>query len=915
MMKNLLMIMALLLAAVSGFAQAELTITAPTGASTTGLRAPNGTTAHTTMRGVIIVTAAELSAIPVGTPLTKLGFVLSAGATPGPAAGNIQFYLENTADVTNLKSTTWTTTISTMTSVYNGSYAIPAAAGNVDLTLTTPFVYTGGSLYVAYDYLGTSFTTTGAVYFANSVLAGGWKGQVSATTTPPATLSATSAFRPNFRFTFTNPFVNELNVTGIAGEKGIFNNTISQAQTVTSIISNTSQGDLSNVPVTLSVTGANPYTVTQTIPSITSGGTYTLLFNNVPTISLGAQTITVTIPADENNTNNSRTFTQQVQCDTIGYAQSPVASGGVGFNTGAGLIAVRHVIPTGIETYVRSVSNYFPTAANNAGNTLKGILMDGSGTIIDSTALITITAGMLGTKQNFDFLNGNIDVSGDTIYVGFRQTANTVTGYFPFANQNNSYVDPNAAATFNLFGGGTSPLGSTLGYMMIEAALTFGSFDVDNSSNAGVVCLNSALDITPIAGYTNYEFFVNGSSVQNGATASYTTAPLTADMTFNVNIANGTCALSSNVQNINVFLASGTDTRAACNSLTWIDGNTYTANNNTATFTIVGGASNGCDSLVTLDLTINPFASSTDTRTACNSLTWIDGNTYTASNNTATFTYLAGSFSGCDSIVTLNLTINNPTAGTDTRTACGSLTWIDGNTYTANNNTATFTVVGGAANGCDSVVTLNLTINNPTAGTDTRTACGSLTWIDGNTYTANNNTATFTVVGGAANGCDSVVTLNLTINSVADVSVTNVGETITANNTNATYQWLDCNNNFAVISGQTSAQFTATANGSYAVQLTQNGCVDTSACTVITTVGVTETGFGAGLVVYPNPTKGTVSIDGLQSATPIRILSSRGEIVAASVIEPTDNRVDFSQYPAGVYYIQLGDKTLKVLKQ
>ena len=97
--------------------------------------------------------------------------------------------------------------------------------------------------------------------------------------------------------------------------------------------------------------------------------------------------------------------------------------------------------------------------------------------------------------------------------------------------------------------------------------------------------------------------------------------------------------------------------------------------------------------------------------------------------------------------------------------------------------------------------------------------------------------------------------------------------------------------------------------------MTENGCVDTSACTVITTVGVTETGFGAGLVVYPNPTKGTVSIDGLQSATPIRILSSRGELVAATVIEPTDNRVDFSQYPAGVYYIQLGDKTMKILKQ
>jgi hypothetical protein len=61
------------------------------------------------------------------------------------------------------------------------------------------------------------------------------------------------------------------------------------------------------------------------------------------------------------------------------------------------------------------------------------------------------------------------------------------------------YVDPNAAATFNLFGGGTAPLGSGLGYMMIEAVLTYGGFDVANSSSNGSVCTNTALNITPTA--------------------------------------------------------------------------------------------------------------------------------------------------------------------------------------------------------------------------------------------------------------------------------------------------------------------------------------------------------------------------------------------------------------------------------
>ncbi|MEZ4929573.1 MAG: hypothetical protein R2777_06135 [Chitinophagales bacterium] len=58
------------------------------------------------------------------------------------------------------------------------------------------------------------------------------------------------------------------------------------------------------------------------------------------------------------------------------------------------------------------------------------------------------------------------------------------------------------------------------------------------------------------------------------------------------------------------------------------------------------------------------------------------------------------------------------------------------------------------------MVTLNLTVSYTVNSIDVQTACDSLTWIDGNTYTSNNNTATYAIAVGAANGCDSVVTLN-----------------------------------------------------------------------------------------------------------------------------------------------------------
>jgi hypothetical protein len=227
----------------------------------------------------------------------------------------------------------------------------------------------------------------------------------------------------------------------------------------------------------------------------------------------------------------------------------------------------------------------------------------------------------------------------------------------------------------------------------------------------------------------------------------------------------------------------GIDLQEACESYTWIDGVTYTASTTTPTYTIEGGAANGCDSTVTLHLTINQPTTGIDEQVACESYTWIDGVTYTASTSTPTFTIVGGAANGCDSTVTLHLTINQPTTGIDEQVACETFTWIDGVTYTASTTTPTFTIEGGAANGCDSTVTLHLTINQPVTEHVEVTACESYTWIDGVTYTASTSTPTYTYAGGAANGCDSIVTLHLTINQ----PTTGIDEQVACES----YTWID----------------------------------------------------------------------------------------------------------------------------
>ena len=209
----------------------------------------------------------------------------------------------------------------------------------------------------------------------------------------------------------------------------------------------------------------------------------------------------------------------------------------------------------------------------------------------------------------------------------------------------------------------------------------------------------------------------------------------------------------------------GTDVQDECDSYTWIDNVTYTEDNNTATKVLTNAV--GCDSTVTLDLTIRHSTTYTDVQDECDTYTWINGETYTASNNTATHTIT--NLAGCDSVITLDLTIRTSTAYTDVQVACDEYTWIDDVNYTASNNTATFLTTNAA--GCDSVITLDLTVNHSNTGVDTQDECDSYTWINGITYTESNNTDTYVLTNANAVGCDSTVTLNLTIRNKVNEDV------------------------------------------------------------------------------------------------------------------------------------------------
>ncbi|MFK8037522.1 MAG: T9SS type A sorting domain-containing protein [Crocinitomicaceae bacterium] len=315
------------------------------------------------------------------------------------------------------------------------------------------------------------------------------------------------------------------------------------------------------------------------------------------------------------------------------------------------------------------------------------------------------------------------------------------------------------------------------------------------------------------------------------------------------------------------------------------------------------------------DYTINVVPACTininDSHTACGSYIWRDGITYTSSNSTATDSIFSVNGGTCDTIYTLDLTINNSVSSVDIQEACDEFTWINGVTYFTNNFTAVETLT--TSTGCDSIITLNLVINSSMQNTDVITACETYTWIDGVTYTTSNNSAVYTAT--LSNGCDSIVILDLTITD-PDESITQTdGIYLISNQPGASYRWLDCDNGYTVIGGAINQLFIASSNGDYAVEVTYLGCIDTSACISVSNVGLDDvnTTFAN---VYPNPVNDilTITFNDLDNAQ-FELMDLQGKIVISSTTVINGQKVDVSGLESGIYFVRLTSDDNRMIKR
>ena len=154
------------------------------------------------------------------------------------------------------------------------------------------------------------------------------------------------------------------------------------------------------------------------------------------------------------------------------------------------------------------------------------------------------------------------------------------------------------------------------------------------------------------------------------------------------------------------------------------------------------------------------------------------------------------------------------------------------------------------------------------------------------------------------NGNTSTQTQNVIITTV-DISVTLTSGTLTSSASPASYQWLDCDNNFVAIGGATNQSFLSPASGNFAVQVTEGGCVDTSLCYIVDLSAISELSE-LEFSVYPNPVQNELYIDG-NSNTDVRIklFDAVGRIIIDFVSQTSSFSISTQNLQEGTYTLVL----------
>ena len=360
-----------------------------------------------------------------------------------------------------------------------------------------------------------------------------------------------------------------------------------------------------------------------------------------------------------------------------------------------------------------------------------------------------------------------------------------------------------------------------------------------------------------------------------------------------------------------------------------VNGVTYDETNPMGTEVIPNGAVSGQDSTIFVTLVFSAESSGMASYTGDEGDGYsvnINGTTYNEANPTGT--EIIANYLGCDSTVTINLIFNpvTPGEGNENYTGCIGDNYqvvVNGTIYDEANPTGVEILVGGASNGLDSTVNVNLIYYPNTTGNV------DYTGEEGDGYSVNVNGVAYNEANPMGTeilnnywGCDSTVTVNLVFENTGCDAPTNIQSNVDYDEASITWDAVaDANQYlirykraFGTVWNETS-QFGPTYNlfglvpcGEYTFEvraLCDNGELSDYTSHVFNTGCNTDVSdlpntVGA-LDIYPNPFQNNVVIDVLLLAT---------KNVEIEVFDITGKQVHYinqGTMPAGKHIINIDE--------
>ena len=539
---------------------------------------------------------------------------------------------------------------------------------------------------------------------------------------------------------------------------------------------------------------------------------------------------------------------------------------------------------------ITTVGTYTISASNGSG--CSATMSSSANVSINALPSVTAT-----TSQNTVYLGGGTSNLGVTTSDAGLTYGWAITSG-PNTNSNQLSSTSTASPVFTPTGAGS--------YVLTLTATNASNCQATSTVN---ITVNAAPTITlgAVTVCSGSSFNLNSVVTVNGATGGTGTWSGTgvSGSTFNsTGLSVGTYTLTYTytlqsvdyTQTVNAEVkpnATASISASICQGSSYTFGSQSLTTANTYTRTI--SSANGCDSVITLTLSVNPLPT---TAIAARTTTLFLGdtvslfgsaglNTYSwtitagpstlaaqlsststqnplftpSSAGTYTFQYTGTAASTCQNTsTTLNVVVSSLTvdAGSDfsvcesgnnsntvnlAGTPSGGVwtgTGVSGSTFNpiglgAGNYTLTYAVTIGSVTTSDNVVA---TVKPTFTSSYSATICQGDSIAFGTEF--KNSAGTYTRTVTAANGCDSTITLNLSVTSVASTATASgsttvcQGNTVTINantGTGLTYQW---KRNGVDINGATNATLIANSSGSYTVAVTQSGCSATSNAVTVT---------------------------------------------------------------------------------